>query len=147
MFFLKNQKGMTITELVVVMGLIVAMTVASIPLFYKLRRVSREKEARELVGQMQARLAASHVNKLLGDKPRELSLKLDSNPAPDECARCFEIVLEKAVTSKAWYKWSDTEYLFSLRGQEITPQNYLREGNLKLTYLPVEGKLALSRIE
>lgn len=137
---------MTITELVVVVGLILALTVASIPLFYHLRKTSRERDARDLVSQMQARMVASHIDHLLGDKNSEQVHQLDSNPAPDECARCFETVLEKGLTSKSWFKQSDTEYLFSVNGGEQKPIDFQKSGNLKMIYVPATGQIKIESI-
>lgn len=138
---MKSSTGMTLTELVVVFAVIMVLTIASIPVFFYLQTVSREKEMNRTLSIIRTQLATWHYDQLLYSKSDSYPPVLDNNQENSVCVSCFDVVLKKGINSPYWFKVSSTEYYFSLKDNTPTLSDYKEEGNYKITYHPSMGQL------
>jgi Tfp pilus assembly protein FimT len=103
---LKNIKGFTSKELIVVLIIISALCLMSIPAFYHLQEDAHLKRVEKTVDRLEKALSKQQ------DKP----VSLDNSPDKKFCQDCFHNVFRIGLTDKGWFKVSSHEYLYSPSG-------------------------------
>ena len=141
-----NQKGMSLTELVVVIGIILVLSLAAIPIFHGLKGLANKKSFFQTVAMLESSLAEIKVKQMVLDQEKTYPTTLDTNPNNFACNRCFELVFEKGVSSSLWFKKNDHTYLFSTNGNEGANEGpYTEQGDFQLVYQPATGQFIHTR--
>ncbi|EKD42728.1 MAG: hypothetical protein ACD_73C00040G0002 [uncultured bacterium] len=141
-----NQKGMSITELVVVLGIIMGMTLASIPAYHYLRNLSRKHEFLETVKMLENGLSSIKVKQILHDQQNIAQASLDNNPSQFPCDSCFHAVLDKGINNPLWFKKDNTTYYYSTNGNHsLVESTYIEKGDYQLSYDALKGKVSFQR--
>src|SRR5690242_19012845 len=124
-----NQKGMTITELVIVVGTMIAMALLSIPAFFYLLGKGHDRDVVEIASELQHDIEKWYVEKM-GNYPGTL----DQSPSGTVCLTCFDGVLGLKIDQDLWYKIDDTTYSFSRDEKSPNLNEFNERGDYKLTY-------------
>lgn len=133
----KNQMGFTIKELLMVLVVIGLLCVAVIPQFFSMQNSRRRSEMEKVISVLQNILVENSKNTNQTNFPQSL----DTQKSQTFCTSCFDVLLKKGISSKLWYKVSDTEYLFSVNGNHENQQAFHEEGDVKIIYQPTTGQI------
>lgn len=134
------KKGMSLTELVVVLLIMATLLIASIPIFYKVRTYSREQSFDEKIDILRAQIAAWHTNELIHNNKDIYPEILDDNPVGEPCTKCFNQILKRPVDDPLWFKKAENEYLFLIKADSGS-LNF--EGGVNVKYFPESGRIEI----
>ena len=125
---LRSQSGFTLSEFLMVVGVITILCVLAIPQFYALQAARRQAEMEKSVSLL--RTAIAHEI-----KKAALSV-LDDQPA-GPCITCFDKVLAKPVNHPLWFKLAANQYAFSLNGNSgSSATTFTEKDDIKIVYDP-----------
>jgi len=139
---------MSIKELLVVNTIIIGMALASVPLYYKLRQLSHDKDYQTTVKTLISSLSSLKVKQVLIETENILPLTLDQNQLEAQCDKCFESILEKGIKDNLWYKKNNTTYYYSTNGNSgSTDSKYTEAGDYQVIYNPETLLLTSTQFE
>jgi hypothetical protein len=139
--FCRGQKGMTVTELVVVVAIILGMALLSIPAFFFFHGKGHDRDVIEIATELQHDIERWSLEKM-GNYPTIL----DQSPSNTVCLSCFNDVLGLKIDQNLWYKVDDMTYFFSRDEKSPNLNEFSEPGDYKLTYDSLNGKVELIQL-
>lgn len=137
---LKNSRGFTAKELVMVIVVIAILCLLSVPPFFALQNSHRRTEMEKTIMELNGKIAA------LKKDSSPLPLSFDANPLQSPCLKCFESFIKTNGNNPLWYKFSGNIYLYSVNGNHGTVTDYQEPGDFKVEYDLEKGELKVEEI-
>lgn len=128
---MKNNKGFTLIELVLVITILGILAVSALPSFINISTQAEQASRDGVVGAVRAGVALSRANNLVTVGPPGVypaTLDGASSAACGTTNMCFSTVLTQGVADASWAKTSGTTYTFNDGTNTIT-----------YTYTPATG--------
>lgn len=121
---MKNQKGFTLIELVLVIAILGILAVTALPRFLDLSTEAEQASRDGVVGAVRAGIALYRANDMVtnggtGSYPATL----DANADGVACATCFSSILANGINDGSWRRVSATSYTFN-DGTALTTYTY-----------------------
>ena len=135
--------GFSSKEFIVVIFIISALCVVSVPIFHELQAKHHDKIVQSLAEQLLQRVKDYKQE----NTPTAASLQtLDNEPINHVCEACFNIVLPTGgMNDHHWFKLSSNEYLYFNKNVANTKDISKIPSLYKLTFDPANTAITVSR--
>jgi prepilin-type N-terminal cleavage/methylation domain-containing protein len=144
---MKDQKGFTLPELLMVIVVITLLCLAVIPQFFSMQNARRQTEMEKIVAVVQAGIQREQARSIATDNKSDYLPNLDDQSSGVSCTDCFSKILEKPLRDPLWFKASANEYYYSRNGNTGSAESYQEEGDDKITYDSQSGVISAQQIQ
>lgn len=114
---MRNNRGFTLIELVLVITILGILAVSALPNFINVATQAEQSSRDGVVGAIRAGVALSRANDLVTNGPPGIyPATLDAVADGSTCgvaAPCFGTVVTNGITDSSWSKTDSTNYVFS----------------------------------
>lgn len=131
---LKNNKGFTLIELVLVITILGILAVMALPNFYNITQNASDSARDGVVGAVRAGINLERASRLVTDPTATFTATLDGAAVGEPAAggaAIFGTVLQQGVTDTAWNS-TTAGLVYTYTGGTVTPCTY--------TYAPATGR-------